>query len=667
MWFSSGTRVAIACAIALLAAPAAMALTDESAKGPLPARELPGERVQQSFRRGLATPSPEERWRGLPVFGRELFSGRDSLALSPVLNGPVGPDYVLGPGDNLVVFISGFSDTSYSLTLDREGQVFLPRVGSTYLWGLAFADGERLIRSRLSTVLRNARVQVSMGRMRALEVFVLGSVRMPGKYTLSGMATAFNALIAAGGPGSMGSLRDVRVMRAQHEIARLDLYPFLIAGDRQNDVRLQNGDVVFVGMVRSRIGIQGEVLRPGVYEGDGPLTLAQLFELAGGPAPTADLSRVRVERVDAHGGFRLQDVPLNHGRGVDPDSLSLSDYDLVTVLPLQERMRNLVMLDGYVRHPGEYQLVPEMHLSELLRSERLLPEADLEHAEFRRVNLQTFRVEVRSFSVREVWTGKLDWSLQPMDAITIFSSARPPWTVKLEGEVGRPGTYTVTPGERLSAVLRRAGGVTPRGSLAAAVFRRLSAERGERAFQREARDRQRVELARQQAVMAAAGDTAAAAALGRAQFDLMAGLEGRTEPGRVVLSLDPSRRWEGTEKDPVLEDGDHLVVPVRPATVTVLGNVKNPGSLIGKSHGRAGDYLRRAGGADRNADLSKSYILRANGEAVPFRAGARMDPGDALVVVPRATAPGLSRSIASGSRFLLELTAAAGLIFAALR
>jgi protein involved in polysaccharide export with SLBB domain len=254
-----------------------------------------------------------------------------------------------------------------------------------------------------------------------------------------------------------------------------------------------------------------------------------------------------------------------------------------------------------------------------------------------------------------------------MDAVTIFSGARTPWMVTLEGEVARPGAYTVTPGERLSAVLRRAGGVTERGSLAAAVFRRASAARGERAVLREVRERQRVELARQQAAMAASGDTAAAATLGRAQAELMLGLERQSEPGRVVLALDAAGRWEGTDLDPVLEDSDHLVVPVRPATVSVLGNVKNAGTLMALPRGHAADYLRRAGGPDRDADLSRSFVLRANGEAVPYRAGQRVEPGDAIVVVPKVGGSGLAKGLAGGSRFLLELLATAGLLLVALR
>ncbi|TMQ69617.1 MAG: hypothetical protein E6K80_11120 [Candidatus Eisenbacteria bacterium] len=664
-WRATATRRALSACAALGWLVCAWTARAETTARP-DGEPLPGERVESAFRQSLTTPAPEARWRGLPVFGREWFTGRDS-SLAPVSGAVVGPDYVLGPGDNLVVFVSGLRDTSYALTLDRDGQVFLPRVWTTSLWGLSFADAERLIQSRLSTVLRNARVQISMGRVRAVEVFVLGAVVKPGKVTLAGMATALNALIAAGGPNALGSLRDVRVRRADLEVARLDLYPFLVAGDRRQDVRLQSGDVVFVELVKQRVGVQGEVVRPGVYEASEPLSLRALLALAGGPTPLADLTRVRIERVDPNGGFRLEDVALDHGHGIDPDSLRLFDFDLVTVLPLAERMRNLVTLDGYVRHPGEYQLLPGMKLSDLIGGDRLLPEADLEHGELRRVDLATFHVEVRAFSPRRVRAGEEDGPLQPMDGVTVFSSARLPSTVSLEGEVTRPGAYTITPGERMSDVLTRAGGVTPRGSLRAAVFRRRSAARDEASVTRGLDERQRIELARRRIEWIAAGDSSGAAEAERAQAELLGRLDRQTEPGRVVLDLDAQGRWMRTGKDPMLEDGDRLIVPIEPATVAVLGNVMNPGALIARRAAGAAAYVRRAGGLARDADLGRSYVLRANGEAEPYRGGARVLPGDAVVVIPRTHAPGFGRALVGGTRFVFEMAAAAGVILAATR
>jgi protein involved in polysaccharide export with SLBB domain len=651
----------------LSAAPAFAQIPDVPPASEMLGDQVPGQEAVESLRRMLSVPSAGSRWRGLPQFGRELFRGAEQR-FSPVEDGPVGPDYVLGPGDNLIVFVSALTDTSFALTIDREGKVFLPRVGTTFLWGLCFADADALIRARLATVLRNARIQVSMGRVRTLDVFVLGAVERPGKITLTGFATAFNALYAAGGPNSFGSLRNIRVLRANREVARLDLYRFLLDGDRGNDARLQTGDVVFVGLTVAQVGIQGAVTRPGIYESDGPMSLRALLDLAAGPSPFADLSRIHIERVDANGGFRLQDLALDRGRGIDPDSLLLSNYDLVTVFPLNERVRNVVTLDGYVRHPGEYELTKGLRLSQLLASDRMLPEAVLDQAEIRRVDSTTFQVEVRAFSVRRAWSGEDDLELRPLDAVTIFSSARFPRSVSIEGEVMRPGTYTLSPGERLSGVLRRAGGLTPQGYLPAAVFRRASAAARERSFLREFVERQHLDLAQQQARLAQSGDSTAASQVSAAQTALTVALERQTDPGRVVLDLDEQQRWIGTGRDPVLEGGDRFFVPVRPTTVTVIGSVMNPGTLLARRHASFEDYLELAGGLTRQADLSRGYVLKANGEALPRRAAPRIEPGDAIVVPPREIGTGgVGRAFSGSARFLMEIASVAALFMAATR
>jgi polysaccharide export outer membrane protein len=649
---------ALVCTVGLAAPLAAQAPTpyfartvDDSTRDP-----RPGEAFERSLRRSVTALSAEDRWRDLPQFGRSLFAP-GGAGFTPPEGGTVGPDYVLGPGDQLLVFVSGFADTSYALPLDREGKVFLPRVGTTFLWGLSFAEAEQLVRARLASVLRNARIHVSMGRMRTIDVYVLGEAREPGRRSLSGLATAFHALVAAGGPNDRGSLRDIHVLRADREVGNFDLYPFMLHGERSSDVRLESGDVVFVGPVRPRAGIQGAVVRPGVYELDAPCSLRQLLALAGGTTPFADLKRVQIERVDAHDGFRVQDVPLADGAG--PDSLRLSDFDLVTVLPLNERLRNVVTLDGYVRHAGAYELVAGMTLAALLTQERLQPEAALDHAQFSRVDSATFEVQARDFSPREVLEGRLDWPLQPLDAVTIFSSARMPKSVALDGEVLRPGIYGIAPGERLSSVLRRAGGPTPGGALRAAVFTRRSAAAAERQAEREFLQRVRIE---------GSGDSANADARARAQANLLLALEGGSHPGRVVVELDETGQWQDTARDPVLEDGDRLYLPARPTVVAVLGSVKNPGTMLARPGVKSGGYVSLAGGPARDSDLKRSYLIRVNGTALSYGAGLRVEPGDALVIVPReAGASSFVRSAAGSLDKAIGAALAVALVVMAAR
>lgn len=662
--FVRGVALGMAALGVLMAARPAASATAPQAVDSL-SRALPGSVAGANLLRGLRTPTAERRWNALRVFGAGLFEA-GAGGWTPAEGGLVGPDYTLGPGDQLQVFVSSLADTSYTLVLDREGKVFLPRVGSTYLWSLRFEEAEKLVRGRLASVYRNARVQVSMGRLRTLDVFVLGNAVRPGKLTLSGAATAFHALAAAGGPSALGSLRDIRVMRGEKRVGQLDLYPMLTNGDRKGDPRLENGDVVFVGLAAGRVGIQGEVVRPAIYEMSGRFSLRDLLSLAGGPTAYADLARVRIERVEPGGGFRVEDVELDHGHGADPDTLMLHDQDLVTVLERTDRMQNVVTLDGYVRHAGEYELTPGLRLSQLLQRDRLLPEADLDHAEFRRVDPATLRAEVRSFSPKRLWEGKQDdWALQPLDAVTVFSSARLPAAVVLQGEVQRPGSYAITPGERLSSVLARAGGATPAGSLRAAVFRRPGSRAYLRALKRELDQRHSAELDRQR--LAVAGDSAALQAL-LAQQHLLDRQEADADVDRVVLELDEKGRWRGGIRDLVLEDGDHFYVPPRPTTVTVLGNVMNPGTLAAKRSASPNEYIRRAGGFARDADRERSYVLRASGSAVPLRRVALVEPGDAIVVAPKDVATrSVGRDLAGVTQYLLQAAAAAAVVVAAVK
>jgi hypothetical protein len=393
------------------------------------------------------------------------------------------------------------------------------------------------------------------------------------------------------------------------------------------------------------------------------MTLRQLLELAGGPTAYADLARVRIERVVAHDGFRLEDVRL--AAGVSPDSVRLADQDLVTVLPLAARTDNTVTLDGVVRHPGDYELVSGMKLSQLVTRDRLLPEADLEHAEFRRIDPVTLAAQVSTLSLTKVWSGESDITLRPLDAVTVFSSARLPATVTIGGEVVRPGRYSITPGERLSSILQRAGGVTPRGSLRGLVFHRPGSAAYMRSLRRELLQRRAAELDRQQ--MRAAGDSVALRAID-VQRELLAALDRDADVDRIALGLGDKRRWAGTVSDLVLEDNDQITLPVQPATVTVLGNVMNPGTLAAKRGASASEYIALAGGLARDADRRMSYVLRAGGEAVPLAKSGRFEAGDAIVIAPRAVASqGAGRALAGLSQWLIQIATAAALVFAAVR
>ena len=175
---------------------------------------------------------------GMPLrqYGYAMFAANVST-FAPVDDIPVGPDYVLGPGDDLTINVWGAVDSTLIRTVDRNGRIVLPKVGDLRIWGLTFSQADRLIRDELSRFFRGFQTSVTMGRLRTVSVHVVGEVCQPGVYTLSSLATVTNALYSAGGPTKLGSLREVRLLRSNIQVARIDLYDFLQRGDRARDYR----------------------------------------------------------------------------------------------------------------------------------------------------------------------------------------------------------------------------------------------------------------------------------------------------------------------------------------------------------------------------------------------------------------------------------------------
>src|SRR5437762_3218225 len=234
---------------------------------------------------------------GAPLrqYGYSMFAANVST-FAPVDDIPVGPDYVLGPGDDLAINVWGAVDSTLVRTVDRNGRIVLPKVGDLRIWGLTFSQADRLIRDELARYFRGFQTSVTMGRLRTVNVYVVGEVCQPGVYTLSALSTVTNGLFSAGGPTKLGSLREVRLIRGGYQVARLDLYDFLQRGDRTRDYRLESGDTIFVPPIGDVVAVAGEVKRPAIYEVRSGTRLADVVTMAGGVTPTSYLKRVQVVR-----------------------------------------------------------------------------------------------------------------------------------------------------------------------------------------------------------------------------------------------------------------------------------------------------------------------------------------------------------------------------------
>src|SRR5437667_2828218 len=286
------------------------------------------------------------------VFGVDVFQ-RTTTQFLPLLGGPVPSDYKLGPGDNLVLIITGDVELAYSLPVTREGFLVIPQVGQVYVANLTLDQLRDVLYARLgrvySGVRRGAnattRFDVSVANVRANQVYVIGEVAQPGAYQISSLGTVLTALYAAGGLTERANLRAVEVRRLGKPLAALDLYDYLLRGDTRNDLRLETGDVVFVPVHGTRVELTGAVRRPAIYEVRTGESLADLVRDAGGFRPDAQLRRLSV--------FRLLSA-AERGPGAPPraviDVALSSKRDRGAVLPgdppLPVGMPEMALQDG---------------------------------------------------------------------------------------------------------------------------------------------------------------------------------------------------------------------------------------------------------------------------------------------------------------------------------
>jgi polysaccharide export outer membrane protein len=304
--------------------------------------------------------------RVLPIFGAGLFNSTPST-FAPVDNIPVTPDYVIGPGDELRLQIWGQVNQHGSFVVDRTGSISMPEVGTVHVAGLQFSQLSDFLKAQLGRVYRNFDLNVNLGQLRSIQIFVVGQARQPGSYTIGSLSTLLNALFASGGPLPQGSLRDIQVKRGSETITHFDLYDLLLRGDKSKDVRLEPGDVIFIPDVGPQVAVLGSVTTPAVYELRGEKNFNQVIALAGGLTNVAAGSQVRVERIYKHAQRSEMDVDLASG-----DSAPVQDGDIVSVSSILDRFQNAVTLRGNVANPGRYVWRQGMRISDLIPSREAL-------------------------------------------------------------------------------------------------------------------------------------------------------------------------------------------------------------------------------------------------------------------------------------------------------
>lgn len=646
-------------------------------------RNTPDQLAEQAERNEFQDMVTQSLGRTLPMFGYNLFQNVPST-FAPVENVPVTPDYTIGPGDELLIRAWGQIDIEFRAVVDRNGTINIPRVGVINVAGIKYQDLTEFVKTAVARNFRNFELTVTMGQLRAIQIFVVGQARRPGNYTVSSLSTLVNAIFAAGGPSPRGSMRSIQLKRGNQTVAEMDLYDLLVLGDKSKDRQLLPGDVIYFPPVGPLAALSGSVNNPAIFELRGNTAMDQLVQWAGGLTTTAQTRTAAIERIRDRTARSVEQFSLDAAGLKKP----VRDGDIVSIFAITPRFENVVSLRGNVAAPLRYPYIPGMRVRDLIPEREALITADYytrrnlvvrpdiqaqpqlrtelsrqseinwDYATIERMNLQDLTTMLIPFNLgKAVLDGDAanNIVLQPGDVVTIFSKEDFPSSVerqtrfiRLEGEFGNAGTYQARPGETLRQMVTRVGGLAPQAYLFGAEFTREATRAQQQksldeALERLERDIQRAGVARAQNVTTQE-DAAALKEQAESQRALLARLRQVRATGRIVLSLGE----EGTVRDLPdlrLEDGDRFYVPAQPSTVQVIGSVFSPGSFIHRSNRRMTDYLSQAGGPTKDADEGSIYVLRADGSVLSARqsgafsgllfssvSGRQLMPGDSVVV-----------------------------------
>jgi protein involved in polysaccharide export with SLBB domain len=414
----------------------------------------------------------------LQPFGYDLFAGAPTT-FAPATDIPVPVDYVIGPGDTVELQLFGNVNAQYSLVVGRDGVLNVPQLGPITVAGLQFTALQETLQQRIAEQMIGVRANITLGALRSIRVFILGDANRPGSYTVSALSTMTNALFVSGGVREIGTLRNIQLKRAGQLVTTLDLYDLLLRGDTSGDARLQPGDVIFIPPVGTRVGIDGKVRRPAIYELKGAGTVADIVRLAGGMLPSAYPEASQIERINERRERTIIDVDLSTAAGL---AQRVSGEDIVRVYSVLEKKEDVVVLSGHVYREGPFQWSPGMRLTTLIPSIRdLQPKADLHYVLIRREDLATQRVSVLSANLAQALAqpgAEYDLALQPLDQVIVFDQEgerselitpildelrlqarhdEPAPQVGIGGRVRAPGAYPLEANMRVSDLIRAGG------------------------------------------------------------------------------------------------------------------------------------------------------------------------------------------------------------------
>jgi len=543
---------------------------------------------------------------GFVIFGLDFFRERTSQ-FNPNQAGPVDASYVIHPGDELVLVLTGDVEGSYTLPVTREGFIVIPQVGQVWVNNLTMAELENVLYRRLGAVYSGVRrgpgatthFYITPSRLGSNQIFVTGDVLRPGSYRISSAGTALTALYASLGPSENGSMRQVLIRRGGVAVDTLDVYDYLLSGNASHDVRLANGDIVFVPIHGTRVRIVGEIARPATYEMRPRETLADALRFAGGFTATAARQRVQIERIvppaqRAPGGRDrivteiVSDAFVNGVGSSDP----VLPGDVIRVFSVAARVRDRVYVSGDVWSPGSVGIARGMRVSEALKlAGGVKPDVYLGQILITRTSPDSTRVQLRA-SLRDT-TGAVvnDIPLNEDDEIRVFSMSefRPTRYVAINGAVRKSGQYPFREGMTVRDLVLLSGGLDQSAYLNEAEIARLPDARSN-------------------------GVTAQTF---RVPLDSSYLFE-RSADGKY-LGPPGLPAPSGPNADVTIKPYDNVLIMRQPnwelqRTAAIAGEVRYPGRYTLKSKTeKIADLIERAGGLSPDAYADGVVFMRANG------------------------------------------------------
>lgn len=626
-------------------------------------------------------------------FGYDLFKDA-SPAFVPSANVPVGPDYVVGPGDEIKITVWGKIEGAWHVTIDRDGNISIPKVGILGVTGLTFNQLKGLLHKELSRYYTGFEMNVSMGALRTMRVYVVGNAQNPGAYTVSALSTIVNALLQSGGPSKTGTMRDIQLKRNGQTVGHFDLYDFLLKGDKSKDARLLPEDVIFIPSVGPLAGIAGNVKNPAIYELSGETKLLDLIHMAGGLMSVAFKGRLQVERIADHQFRTLFEGDLINLEKNTEKNFILRDGDLVKVFAVMDT-KNTITIAGAVANAGDYGITPGVtKIKDVISLSGGLLYFTSNEAELTRVKVTPSGplTEQRMIDIVKAVAEDPQHNVTLEINDYLLVRAVPDWklyrTVSIQGEVKFPGTYTVRKNERLSSLIERAGGYSDRAYIRGAAFIRNSV----RELQQKSLDEMAERLERD---LLAAGSLEVATALSIEEITakkveleqkrkFVEAMKQLKATGRMSIKLAHLRLLKNSEYDIELEDGDSLFIPMRNSVVNVAGAVMSRGSFVYSEKFDYNDYVTMAGGYTRYADDDNVYVLKVDGTALKLSDGffswnmkksrwevtgfgediKQIEPGDSIIIPEKLERIAWIREINNLTQILYQIAVTAGVTIA---